>query len=36
MNESEVSRVDEFRQFKRQVRGSNQYLIVGLDIAKRK
>jgi len=36
MNEKQNSRIDEFRQFKRQIRGSKQHLIVGLDIAKRK
>jgi transposase len=36
MNESKATRVDAFRQFKRQIRGSKDYLIVGLDIAKRK
>ena len=36
MNVTQTNRVDEFRQFKRQIRGSKDYLIVGLDIAKRK
>lgn len=36
MNEDNTNRVDAFRQFKRQIRGSRDYLIVGLDIAKRK
>lgn len=36
MNEEKPTRVDEFRQFKREVRSSKQHLIVGLDIAKRK
>jgi transposase len=36
MNETESNKVDEFRQFKSQIRGSREYLIVGLDIAKRK
>lgn len=36
MNAVETTRVDEFRQFKRHIRGSKDYLVVGLDIAKRK
>jgi transposase len=36
MNKNDTNRVDAFRQFKRQIRGSKEYLIVGLDIAKRK
>jgi len=36
MNETESNKVDEFRQFKSQIRGSREYLIVGVDIAKRK
>jgi transposase len=36
MNANNTNRVDAFRQFKRQIRGSKEYLIVGLDIAKRK
>ena len=36
MNEIKTNRIDAFRQFKRQIRGSRDYLIVGLDIAKRK
>ena len=36
MNAIKATRVDAFRQFKRQIRGSKDYLIVGLDIAKRK
>ena len=36
MNAAQTTRVDEFRQFKSQIRGSREYLIVGLDIAKRK
>jgi hypothetical protein len=35
MNEIQATRFDAFRQFKRQIRGSKDYLIVGLDIAKR-
>jgi transposase len=36
MNKVKTTRVDEFRQFKRHIRGSKDYLVVGLDIAKRK
>jgi transposase len=36
MNDEKSTRVEEFRQFKKQIRGSRDYLIVGLDIAKRK
>ena len=36
MNGIKTNRIDAFRQFKRQIRGSRDYLIVGLDIAKRK
>ena len=36
MNEMKPNRVDDFRQFKREMRSSKEYLIVGLDIAKRK
>jgi transposase len=34
MNVEESSRIKEFRQFKKEIRGSNEHLIVGLDIAK--
>ena len=36
MNEEDHSRLEEFRQFRREVRGSNEYLLVGIDIAKEK
>jgi transposase len=36
MNETERNRVDAFRQFKKQIRGSSEDLVVGLDIGKRK
>jgi len=36
MNEIKTNRIDAFRQFKREIRGCKDYLIVGLDIAKRK
>jgi len=34
MDKSERTRLEQFRQFKREIRGSEQYLILGLDIAK--
>jgi transposase len=34
MNEIELSRLEEFRQLKREIRGSKDYLIVGIDVAK--
>ena len=36
MNEIKSNRIDEFRQFKKQIRGSIEDLVVGLDIGKRK
>jgi transposase len=36
MNETDRIRLEEFRQFKKEVRGSAEYLIVGLDVAKDK
>jgi len=36
MNENELSRIERFRQFRKEVRGSKKYLIVGIDIAKNK
>ena len=36
MNKRELSRIDRFRQFKSQIRGSASHLIVGIDIAKSK
>jgi transposase len=36
MNASERNRVDAFRQFKKQIRGSTEDLVVGLDISKHK
>ena len=36
MNTSEDSRLKEFRQLKNEVRGSTEYLIIGIDIAKEK
>ena len=34
MNEADRIRVEEFRQFKKEIRGSADYLIVGIDVAK--
>jgi transposase len=34
MNERELIRLEEFRQLKREIRGSKEYLIVGIDVAK--
>ena len=36
MNQEDGSRLEEFRQFRREVRGSRAYLLVGIDIAKDK
>ena len=36
MRQTDISKIESFRQFKRQIRGSKQYLIVGIDIAKSK
>jgi transposase len=36
MNEVEGIRLSEFRQFKKEIRGSGEYLIVGIDVAKEK
>jgi transposase len=36
MNEVEGIRLREFRQFKKEIRGSGEYLIVGIDVAKEK
>ena len=36
MNEGDGTRLEEFRQFRKEVRGSNEYLLVGIDIAKEK
>ena len=34
MNEAEDTRLKEFRQFKKEIRGSKDHLIVGIDVAK--
>ena len=36
MKQGERSRLEEFRQFRREVRGSREYLLVGIDVAKEK
>jgi transposase len=36
MNENDISKVERFRQFKKEIRGSERYLVVGIDIAKNK
>ena len=36
MNEVDRSRLEEFRQFRKEVRGSREYLLVGIDVAKDK
>ena len=36
MNDAEDIRLKEFRQFKKEIRGSKEYLIVGIDVAKEK
>ena len=36
MDDFERSRIDEFRQFKKEIRGNDKYLLVGIDIGKSK
>ena len=36
MNEEDRTRLEEFRQFRREIRKSAEYLIVGIDVAKDK
>jgi transposase len=36
MKQEDLSRIERFRQFRKQIRGSDKYLIVGIDIAKSK
>jgi len=36
MNEEDSTRLEEFRQFKKEIRGSAEYLLVGMDVAKDK
>ena len=34
MNQEDRSRLEDFRQFRKEVRGSSEYLLVGIDVAK--
>ena len=36
MNEEDRTRLEEFRQFRKEIRGSAEYLVVGIDVAKEK
>jgi len=36
MNREDGSRLEEFRQFRKEIRGSTEYLLVGIDVAKDK
>ncbi len=36
MNNVDASRLEQFRQFKEEIRGSTEYLVVGIDVAKEK
>ena len=36
MNEKDCTRLEEFRQLQKDIRGSQEYLIVGIDVAKEK
>jgi len=36
MNEVDITRLDQFRQIRKEIRGSREYLIVGIDVAKDK
>jgi transposase len=36
MNEVDAIRIEQFRQFKKQIRGSREYEVVGIDVAKEK
>ena len=36
MNQEDRTRLEEFRQFRKEVRGSSEYLLVGIDVAKDK
>ena len=36
MDEEDRTRLEEFRQFRKEVRGSSEYLLVGIDVAKDK
>ena len=34
MNDREIIRLEQFRQLKKEIRGSKEHLIVGIDVAK--
>ena len=36
MNEVDATRIEEFRQFKKEIRGSREYEVVGIDVGKEK
>lgn len=36
MNEADAIRIQQFRQFKKEIRGSREYEVVGIDVAKEK
>ena len=36
MNEVDAIRIEQFRQFKKEIRGSREYEVVGIDVAKEK
>ena len=36
MSREDRTRLEEFRQFRKEVRGSSEYLLVGIDVAKDK
>ena len=36
INKNKISKVERFRQFRKQIRGSKRYLIAGIDVAKQR
>ena len=36
MNDREIIRLEQFRQLKKEIRGSEKHLIIGIDVAKQK
>jgi len=36
VNDREIIRLEQFRQLKKEIRGSEEHLIVGIDVAKQK
>ncbi len=36
MNQADGSRLEDFRQFRKEIRGSKEYLLIGIDVAKDK